>query len=841
MPYGDRKDRNPERDEGTCVWFKNHSKFQEWQESKGASLLWVSADPGCGKSVLAKYLVDDVLLTTDEQMTCYFFFKDDFADQRTLESALRCLLHQFFQHNLSLLDKDLLTRLESNSQLLHSRTDLWKILTDCFQKQPVGRFVLILDGFDECSAEDRLFFMKKLQKLFMDAAAPPIRLLLTSRPYEDIARGLRKLQNKELIIHLKAESEQEMNNISKEIDLVIAKNVNDLGEELDLESDVTELIKYELTKVGNRTYLWVALMMEFLKDAIQTSKSAIKSLIQRLPPTVSAAYEKILSREQDDETNVKTRKLLHIILATKEPLTPGQIAVAFSIPEDTIFNEQSISRDTKFIREFSRLLLVILNDRTYLAHQTVREFLIMKSPQPPEGPLLRPFIQWEHSFHPQHSNRVLAGICMSYLEQCGSNHHLFLHYAAINWIDHLRDSGNADEAMLRQSRNLCDSSSTQFRTWFGIYWRTTIQTWKACPAKLTDLIVASIVGLERTVELLLDTPQDLGAKDSTFQQTAFSWACSEGHFRVAELLLNWVSGSDAIALNSVINTTDISGWTPLHHVVAMLGYEDTDSNKKVVYKTILNLLLDNGADTNAQSKKGRTPLHLAVANCDEAVMKLLLRRGATPDIKDSDGCTALYDAAEVGELALVRSLLEHEVNILKRKVDVNAHFSNDGHTPLLKAIENENSSLDMFRLLLEHTADLDFVDPVFDSDGHQLQLKKPLIFAIECGETEMSELLLERQAVIGLESEEYKKLLVDAACQGNKRIFEIVLGLGGQFNFVFDGQTPLLAALRKQRKEIIEFLLLHGADEHYSPPEDKTSWVRIETTWKLEDYRQTLT
>jgi len=73
-PYRDRKERNIERVPGTCEWFTNHSLFQNWNKNQRSSLLWVSADPGCGKSVLVKYLVDHILPSTGERTTCYFFF-----------------------------------------------------------------------------------------------------------------------------------------------------------------------------------------------------------------------------------------------------------------------------------------------------------------------------------------------------------------------------------------------------------------------------------------------------------------------------------------------------------------------------------------------------------------------------------------------------------------------------------------------------------------------------------------------------------------------------------------------------------------------------------------------
>jgi hypothetical protein len=79
-PCRDRKDRKPERVDGTCEWFSNHPKFRSWQESKMSNLLWVSADAGCGKSILAKYLVDALFPSTKLRTTCYFFIKDDFED-----------------------------------------------------------------------------------------------------------------------------------------------------------------------------------------------------------------------------------------------------------------------------------------------------------------------------------------------------------------------------------------------------------------------------------------------------------------------------------------------------------------------------------------------------------------------------------------------------------------------------------------------------------------------------------------------------------------------------------------------------------------------------------------
>src|ERR1700727_2368734 len=138
-PYRDRKERNPERIHGTCEWFLTHELFRDWHESKSSTMLWVSADPGCGKSVLLKYLVDSILTTNESRTTCYFFFKDDFEDQRNAISALCCILHQLFMQKRILLSEKILEQFEVGGERLGSSfSDLWTIVLTLSEKKNAG-------------------------------------------------------------------------------------------------------------------------------------------------------------------------------------------------------------------------------------------------------------------------------------------------------------------------------------------------------------------------------------------------------------------------------------------------------------------------------------------------------------------------------------------------------------------------------------------------------------------------------------------------------------------------------------------------------------------------------
>src|SRR5947207_3768346 len=98
--YESHRRRNPDRVQGTCEWFLRHGKYQYWSQEQKSSLLWVSADPGCGKSVLASFLVDELKSPESQRdlsgTVCFFFFKDDNDKQKSAAFALCALLHQLF-------------------------------------------------------------------------------------------------------------------------------------------------------------------------------------------------------------------------------------------------------------------------------------------------------------------------------------------------------------------------------------------------------------------------------------------------------------------------------------------------------------------------------------------------------------------------------------------------------------------------------------------------------------------------------------------------------------------------------------------------------------------------
>ncbi|KAK4064957.1 uncharacterized protein Triagg1_8773 [Trichoderma aggressivum f. europaeum] len=128
------KDRVEERIEGTCLWFLQHDHFQTWLKQDSGPLL-VSADPGCGKSVLARYLVDEAL-QRPETTVCYFFFKD--RDQNTVRQAICALLHQLFAQKPYLIKYAMKEYRKDGTGLTNSTKMLWQILRDATKDPQAG-------------------------------------------------------------------------------------------------------------------------------------------------------------------------------------------------------------------------------------------------------------------------------------------------------------------------------------------------------------------------------------------------------------------------------------------------------------------------------------------------------------------------------------------------------------------------------------------------------------------------------------------------------------------------------------------------------------------------------
>ncbi|KAK7428976.1 hypothetical protein QQZ08_004488 [Neonectria magnoliae] len=683
------KGRVEERVEDTCMWFLKHEHFQVWLNRESGPLL-VSADPGCGKSVLAKYLIDHGLPRSTT--ICYFFFKDQ--DQNTVRQALCALLHQLFSQKPALIEHAMPQFLKDGQGLINCTESLWKVLRNAIKDPQAGPVIIVLDALDECAESEFAYLIQNVESQFYrdHLGHGKLKYLLTCRPYEQIVSKFRGLLGAFPNIHIPGEEESEM--ISEEVNHVIIRRINQLSMKKRLSPQIKSHLQKRLQETTHRTYLWVHLVFDYLQNEdFKKTLEGVESTIATLPRSINKAYEQILNKTKEDPmVRTMVRKALSIILAASRPLTLSEMNVAVNID----YTSQSIhdldledEEDFKTrLRSWCGLFISIHQGSIYFLHQTAREFLLADSASPTT---VSSELHWHHSITTQDAHAVLAKLCVLYLNFFDSNvslptdatreaghsidRHAFLDYSAQTWGAHFREAGIIDDAaIISFALRICDPDSKSYSVWFGNYWKT---TYRETTKYFTDLMVASYYGHRAVVKLLLEKGAEIEAKDSEHGRTPLSWAARNGHEAIVKLLLE--KGAN-------FKSKDEDGTTPLS-LAAGDGHE-----------AIVKLLLEKGADVESEAEDGETPLWQATKNGHEAVVKLLLEQGADVESEDGFGRTSLSLAVENGHKAIVKLLLE-------KGADVDSKF---GRTPLARAAEKGREAV--VKLLLEKGADVESKD-----------------------------------------------------------------------------------------------------------------------------------
>ncbi len=186
-------------------------------------------------------------------------------------------------------------------------------------------------------------------------------------------------------------------------------------------------------------------------------------------------------------------------------------------------------------------------------------------------------------------------------------------------------------------------------------------TYKKTTATISPLELAVLEGHPNMVQLLLRHHADPNSKGSMMSEgTPLHTAVFKGDLIIATILLN--NGAD-------VNAEDNVGAKPL-------WFAAWDGNVR-----LCTLLLDHGASLSAGPVKLRPALFAVAWNNHADVGKLLIDRGADVNEPFHDGSTALFSAARRGHKEFTQLLLEHgaEINTI----------NNEGRTALDAVLEEE--------------------------------------------------------------------------------------------------------------------------------------------------------
>lgn len=382
--------------------------------------------------------------------------------------------------------------------------------------------------------------------------------------------------------------------------------------------------------------------------------------------------------------------------------------------------------------------------------------------------------------------------------------------------------GNSDAAALLLAHGAdVNATDNQGRTPF--YWAVAmddpimmkfLSEHGARPPDATIFDAATYGDLEKAKALLKDNP-DLVFSIDDHGYTPLHLAVKNDHKDVVELLLLYKADVNGRAADM---TAQVNAYQKAHpdenvaypnmretplHMAAMNGHMD-----------MVELLLTNKANVNAEEYGGFTPLLNAVLGDHKDVAELLLANGADVNAGNS-GQTPLHLAARYGYKDMA-------VLLLTNKADVNARFSN-GQTPLQMAIggmvfpDTRPGCEDVIKLLVTNHADVN----AKDKSG-----KTALIMAVEGWYPDIVKLLIASGADVNAKQKNGRTALDDTVQQGNRNFAKVLLANKAEVNTIdTNGWTPLHFAAELGQKDMAELLLVNGAeanakDDHGDTPLD---------------------
>lgn len=151
--------------------------------------------------------------------------------------------------------------------------------------------------------------------------------------------------------------------------------------------------------------------------------------------------------------------------------------------------------------------------------------------------------------------------------------------------------------------------------------------------------------------------RDIVKKTDINGWTLLHYATMCNWLRMVQLLIQ--NGADVNAKEKNLEQT------PLHFIIFAIGNflrdsasRNKDNTEAYIPKLIqtLSLLINAGADVNAQDRNGKTPLHHAVERGCFALVQQLLVYSSNPNLQDEKGRTPLHYAVFNNDLQIINLL-----------------------------------------------------------------------------------------------------------------------------------------------------------------------------------------
>lgn len=379
----------------TCSWIATTHEFRQWaaglepgilstNEDDSCPVLEIQGEEGCGKTVLAAWLTEN-LIKREHVALLYYFEESGGSVPNDNRAILAVFIAQVLRDNMSLLDATVTKHFQGSCNTTASEEECYNILQRLIQQ--FDSVVILIDyryAFRN-TLHYQLMIQLKGQEDQQKLQATRLSRTDGTRP-GIVIKGLLLFETDNWPSRFRPESMQLVNmshlNQKQDEERYISSQAQAICD-LHYEKDLLDwMVLYErinklLCREPRAHFLLLRLMVEYLR--VQTSPQAVEEALHNLSPSVRSVYEKAFLRIQqfeDSRTQLGFNVLQWVAFALRS-LHVSELADALIVRTDEKFLNPA-RRHSKLesqIREICGPFVSLTDGFIHPAHASMRMFL----------------------------------------------------------------------------------------------------------------------------------------------------------------------------------------------------------------------------------------------------------------------------------------------------------------------------------------------------------------------------------------------------------------------------------------------------------------------------------
>jgi hypothetical protein len=334
------------------AWVLEDASFQRWRTQDDARLLWISGDPGKGKTMMTMGLIaelsrhksSDAIARKDcrpsnssKPLVSFFFCQNTLPVLNNAISVLRGLVYMLVTQREDLL-RHVQKRYEiAGSQMFEGHNAIYalrEVLSDMLNDLSLPPTYLLVDALDECTSE-----LSELLRIITDdnlGQQSRVKWLVTSRNVPEIERCLQPD-----LLGIRVSLEISKGHVSKAVAAFVDYKMQRLATVSQYDPELRAEVQQQLCDKAEGTFLWVSLACRELDS---TPLYLMRDVLQALPPGLHPLYKRMMSQiqAQDTMTVQYCRAILQTMTLAFRPLQLEELAVAAGLPSDRSFGAQAV-------------------------------------------------------------------------------------------------------------------------------------------------------------------------------------------------------------------------------------------------------------------------------------------------------------------------------------------------------------------------------------------------------------------------------------------------------------------------------------------------------------------